>query len=94
MRAREAGKECAVAQGHWCELADRHSWLSNLIGPKGFYDPEGPSRFRNEKKELIQSTVDNIARSMIVASRLVVTFWGGAVEYAAYILNRTRRERT
>ena len=30
-----------------------------------------------------------MARSMIFASRLPVTFWGDAVEYATYILNRS-----
>ena len=33
--------------------------------------------------------VQNMARSMIFASRLPVSFWGDAVEYAAYILNRS-----
>ena len=34
-------------------------------------------------------TILNMARSMIFASRLPVTFWADAVEYAAYILNRS-----
>ena len=34
-------------------------------------------------------TVLNMARSMIFASRLPLSFWGDAVEYASYILNRS-----
>lgn len=41
------------------------------------------------KYERMYRTLINMARSMIFASRLSVTFWGDAVEYAAYILNRS-----
>ena len=34
-------------------------------------------------------TILNTARSMIIASRLPVTFWGDAVEDAEYVLNRS-----
>ena len=34
-------------------------------------------------------TILNMARSMIFASRLPLTFWGDAVDHAAYILNRS-----
>ena len=34
-------------------------------------------------------TILDMARSMIFASRLPVTFWGDAMKYAAYILNRS-----
>uniref|UniRef100_A0AAV1TNM8 Integrase catalytic domain-containing protein n=1 Tax=Peronospora matthiolae TaxID=2874970 RepID=A0AAV1TNM8_9STRA len=41
----------------------------------------------NGKAERMHRTVLNMARSMIFANRLPVSFWGDAVEYAAYILN-------
>ena len=34
-------------------------------------------------------TVMNMARCMVFASGLPLSFWGDAVEYAAYILNRS-----
>ena len=37
----------------------------------------------------MHGTILNMARSMIFASQLPLTFWGDAVEYAAYILNHS-----
>ena len=34
-------------------------------------------------------TVLNMARSMVFASRLEVSFWGDAVEYVVYTLSRS-----
>uniref|UniRef100_A0AAV1U680 Polyprotein n=1 Tax=Peronospora matthiolae TaxID=2874970 RepID=A0AAV1U680_9STRA len=43
----------------------------------------------NGKAERMHRTVLNMARSMSLASRLPVSFWGDEVEYAAYIINRS-----
>ena len=50
---------------------------------------EARNQASNGKAERMHRTVLNMARSMIFASRLPLTFWGDAVEYAAYILNRS-----
>ena len=50
---------------------------------------EARNQASNGKAERMHRTILNMARSMIFASRLPLTFWGDAVEYAAYILNRS-----
>ena len=50
---------------------------------------EARNQASNGKAERMHGTILNIARSMIFACRLPLTFWGDAVEYAAYILNRS-----
>ena len=50
---------------------------------------EARNQASNGKAERMHRTVLNMDRSMIFASRLPLTFWGDAVEYAAYILNRS-----
>ncbi|KAG2781011.1 hypothetical protein PC129_g19254 [Phytophthora cactorum] len=43
----------------------------------------------NGKAERMHRTVLNMARCMLFASWLPMYFWGDAVEYAAYVLNRS-----
>nr|CCA23978.1 OSIGBa0134J07.9 putative [Albugo laibachii Nc14] len=43
----------------------------------------------NEKAERMHQTLMNMVRSMIFGSGLPLSFWGDAVEYATYILNRS-----
>ena len=50
---------------------------------------EARKQASNGKAERMHRTVLNMTRSMIFASRLPVSFWGDAVEYDAYILNRS-----
>ena len=50
---------------------------------------EARNQASNGKSERMRRKILNMARSMIFASRLPVTFWGDGVEYAAYILNRS-----
>uniref|UniRef100_A0AAV1TEW2 Integrase catalytic domain-containing protein n=1 Tax=Peronospora matthiolae TaxID=2874970 RepID=A0AAV1TEW2_9STRA len=50
---------------------------------------EARNQASNGKAERMHRTVLNMARSIIFASHLPLTFWGDAVEYAAYILNRS-----
>ncbi|KAE9305528.1 hypothetical protein PF008_g21696 [Phytophthora fragariae] len=42
----------------------------------------------NGKAECMHRTIMNMARCMIFACELPLRFWGDAVQYAAYILNR------
>ncbi|OWZ22783.1 putative mitochondrial protein [Phytophthora megakarya] len=42
----------------------------------------------NDKAERMHRTIMNMARCMIFACGLLLSFWGDAVQYAAYILNR------
>uniref|UniRef100_A0AAV1T842 Polyprotein n=1 Tax=Peronospora matthiolae TaxID=2874970 RepID=A0AAV1T842_9STRA len=50
---------------------------------------EARNQASNGKAERMHRTVLNMARSMIFASRLPLYFWGDAVEYAAFVLNRS-----
>uniref|UniRef100_A0AAV1UP75 Integrase catalytic domain-containing protein n=1 Tax=Peronospora matthiolae TaxID=2874970 RepID=A0AAV1UP75_9STRA len=50
---------------------------------------EARNQASNGKAERMHRTVLNMARSMIFASRLPVSFWGDVVKYAAYVLNRS-----
>ncbi|CAI5724630.1 unnamed protein product [Hyaloperonospora brassicae] len=49
---------------------------------------EARNQASNGKEERMHRTVLNMARSMIFASRLPLSFWRDAVEYAAFVLNR------
>ena len=50
---------------------------------------EARNQASNGKADRMHRTVLNMTRSMIFASRLPLSFWGDAVEYASYILNRS-----
>ncbi|CAI5734969.1 unnamed protein product [Hyaloperonospora brassicae] len=50
---------------------------------------EARNQASNGKAERMHRTVLNMARSMIFASRLPLSFQGDAVEYAAFVLNRS-----
>uniref|UniRef100_A0AAV1VCP9 Integrase catalytic domain-containing protein n=1 Tax=Peronospora matthiolae TaxID=2874970 RepID=A0AAV1VCP9_9STRA len=50
---------------------------------------EARNQATNGKAERMHTKILNMARSMIFASRLPLKFWGYAVEYAAYIFNRS-----
>uniref|UniRef100_A0AAV1VBX8 Integrase catalytic domain-containing protein n=1 Tax=Peronospora matthiolae TaxID=2874970 RepID=A0AAV1VBX8_9STRA len=50
---------------------------------------EARNQASNGKAERMHRTVLNMARSMIFANRLPLYFWGDAVEYAAFVLNRS-----
>eukprot|EP00644_Phytophthora_capsici_P010191 jgi/Phyca11/120476/e_gw1.41.247.1 len=43
----------------------------------------------NGKAERMHRTIMNMARCMVFACGMPLSFWGGAVQYAAYILNRS-----
>ncbi|GMF44886.1 unnamed protein product [Phytophthora fragariaefolia] len=49
---------------------------------------EARNQFSNGKAERMRRTIMNMARCMIFACGLPLKFWGDAVQYAAYILNR------
>ena len=49
---------------------------------------EARNQASNGKAERMHRTVMNMARCMVFASGLPLYFWGDAVEYASYILNR------
>ena len=49
---------------------------------------EARNQASNGKDERMHRIIMNMARCMIFASGLPLNFWGDAVEYAAYILNR------
>ena len=51
---------------------------------------EARNQASNGKAERMHRTVLNMARSMIFTIRLPLSFWEDAVEYAAYILNRSQ----
>ena len=50
---------------------------------------EARNHASNRKAGRVHRTILNLARGMIFASRLPVTFLSDAVEYGAYILNRS-----
>ena len=50
---------------------------------------EARNQASNGKAERMHRTVLNMARSMVFASRLPLSFWGDAVKYAAFVLNRS-----
>ena len=50
---------------------------------------EARNQASNGKAERMHRTVLNMARSMIFASRLPLSFWGDTVKYAAFVLNRS-----
>ena len=50
---------------------------------------EASNQASNGKAERMHRTILNMARCMLFASGLPLFFWGDAVEYAAYVLNRS-----
>ncbi|KAE8956692.1 hypothetical protein PF005_g5899 [Phytophthora fragariae] len=50
---------------------------------------EANNQASNGKAERMHRTILNMARCMLFASGLPLKFWGYAVEYAAYMLNRS-----
>lgn len=50
---------------------------------------EAGNQVLNGKAERIYRTALNMARCMIFACRLPLYFWGNAVKYAVYVLNRS-----
>ncbi|OWZ18803.1 hypothetical protein PHMEG_0007049 [Phytophthora megakarya] len=50
---------------------------------------EANNQASNGKAERMPRTILNMARDMLFASGLPLKFWGYAVEYAAYVLNRS-----
>ncbi|KAG6617822.1 Integrase catalytic core protein [Phytophthora cinnamomi] len=50
---------------------------------------EANNQASNGKAERMHRTILNMARCMLFASGLPLKFWGYAVEYAAYVLNRS-----
>ena len=50
---------------------------------------EAGNQASNGKAERMHRTVLNLARSMMFACGLPFHFWGDAVQYASYILNRS-----
>lgn len=50
---------------------------------------EARNQASNGKAERMHRTVLNMARCMIFACGLLLFFWGDAVEYATYVLNRS-----
>uniref|UniRef100_A0AAV1TE31 Polyprotein n=1 Tax=Peronospora matthiolae TaxID=2874970 RepID=A0AAV1TE31_9STRA len=50
---------------------------------------EADNQASNGKAERMHRTILNMARCMLFASGLPLFFWGDAVEYAAYVLNRS-----
>lgn len=50
---------------------------------------EARSQASNGKAECMHTPVLDMARCMICACRLPLSFWGDAVEYAAYVLNKS-----
>ncbi|KAE9058043.1 hypothetical protein PF007_g31436 [Phytophthora fragariae] len=50
---------------------------------------ERENQASNGKAERMHRTVLNVARCMLFASGLPLYFWGDAVEYAAFVLNRS-----
>jgi hypothetical protein len=50
---------------------------------------EANNQASNGKAERMHRTIMNMARCMIFACGLPLSFWGDAVQYAAYILNRS-----
>lgn len=51
---------------------------------------EARNQASNGKAERMHRTIMNMARCMIFARGLPLGFWGDAVQYAAYILNRSQ----
>lgn len=49
---------------------------------------ERDNQAANGKAERMHRTIMNIVHCMLFGSKLPLTFWGDAVEYAAYVLNR------
>ena len=49
---------------------------------------EARNQDSNGKAERMHRTIMNMARCMVFSCGIPLSFWGDAVEYAAYILNR------
>ena len=50
---------------------------------------EARNQASNGRAELMHRTVLNMARAMILACNMPLFFWGDAVDYVMYILNRS-----
>ncbi|GMF35798.1 unnamed protein product [Phytophthora fragariaefolia] len=74
--SRQAKQKQPAEEGHGCERAH---WRQVS---------EAENQASNGKAEQIHRTVLNMARCMLYANGLPLYFWGDAIEYPAYVLNK------